>query len=830
MRTFETLRQDLHYAARLLRTNPGFATVAILSLTLGIGANTAIFQLLDAVRLRTLPVKDPQELAFVRISNRHWTSGRFNGWYSWLTNPQWEQIRDQQQAFSSIFAFGGERLNLARGGEAHFANVMWVSGEAFSTLGVPAMLGRVLNASDDRRGCPAPAAVISYGFWQRQFGGNRSALGSTLWLEGHAFDIVGVTPANFFGIDVGRYYDVAIPICSEPIVNGEYSQVDKRRDWWLGIMGRLKPGWNLEKATAQLAAISPAVFEATIPSEYDADGIKHYREYKLEAIPGATGTSSLRREYEDPLWLLLGIAALVLLIACANLANLILARASARQAEIAVRLALGASRARLIRQLLSESLMMSIIGAVCGALLAQILTRFLVSFLSTGGSQVFVNLAVDWRILGFTAALAMLTCMLFGLTPALRATSVAPNQVMNTASRGLTSSRERFGLRRALVVSQIALSLVLVAGALLFVRSLRNLTSVDAGFSQAGILIVDVDFSKFYVAKDQRNEYKRQILEGTAAVPGIEDAALVALAPISGNGWGQTVVLNGQEKGGSDLNRVSPGYFRTMGTPLIAGRDFNSEDTATSPQVAIVNQAFEKKYLGGNALGKTFKLDHNVGEPDPTYEVVGVVKNSKYYDMREHFRPIGFFPQAQDWRPDQFTEIVIRSGVPFETLTPAIKRRMAEINPEISIDFHVFKTQIRDGLLRERLMAALSGFFGGLAGLLAVIGLYGVVAYMVARRTNEIGIRMALGATPENVLSMILREAGTLLGFGLASGAIVMIPASRTAKAMLFGLKPYDPATLVFAVVGLGAVAIAASYIPARRAAALQPMTALREE
>jgi predicted permease len=424
----------------------------------------------------------------------------------------------------------------------------------------------------------------------------------------------------------------------------------------------------------------------------------------------------------------------------------------------------------------------------------------------------------------------MLTCVLFGLAPALRATGIAPSQVMNASGRGLTWSRERFGFRRALVVSQIALSLVLVAGALLFVRSLRNLLTLDPGFSQSGILIVNVDFSKFNVPKDQREDYKRQTLERATAVPGVDSGALAEIVPVSGNGWNQSIMLDGEQKGLSVLNRVSPGYFRTIGTPLIAGRDFSQQDTATSPKVAIVNEAFAKKYLGVNAIGKTFKMDHGVGDPDPTYEVVGVTKNAKYSDMREDFQPGGFFPEAQDPRPDQFTQIMIRSDVPFETLRDSIKRNLAELNPAIAIDFHVFKTQIRDGLLRERLMATLSGFFGLLAGVLAIIGLYGVISYMVARRTSEIGVRMALGATPQNVLNMILGEAGVLLAIGLATGTIITAAATRTAKAMLYGLKPYDPATLAMAVIGLALVAVAASYIPAHRAARLQPMIALREE
>ena len=825
-----SFRQDMRYGARLLKSNPGFAAVAILSLALGIGANTAIFQLLDAVRMRTLPVKDPQELAFVQITNRTWTTGSMNGWYSWLTNPMWEQIRDRQQGFSSIFAFGGERLNLAKGGEARYANTVFVSGDIFNTLSVPPLLGRVFTTGDDQRGCGSPGAVISYGFWQREFGGNPSAVGRTLTLEGHPFDVIGVTPASFYGVDVGRTWDVMVPICAEPLVFAEYSRLLKKHHYWVGVMGRLKPGWDLKRATAQLEAVSPSLFGAVVPEVYDSEAAKKFVQYKLGALPAANGTSALRRAYESPLWLLLGIAGLVLLIACANLANLILARASAREREIAVRLALGASRSRLIRQLLSESLLLAVAGAIGGAVLAQIVSRLLVRYISTTGRTIVVDLGMDWRLLGFTAALAMLTCILFGLTPALRSTRMSPAAVMNAGGRGLTATRERFGVRRILVVSQIALSLVLVAGALLFVRTLRNLLTVDAGFQQTGILIVDVDFSKFDVPKDQRELYKQQILDRVRAVPGVESAALVDNVPVSGNSWNQNVLVAGKRVGDSLLNRVSPGYFRTMGTPMIAGRDFDERDTATSPPVAIVDEEFARKYFGGDAIGKTFQLDNYAGEARPVYQIVGVVKNTKYRDLREEDHQIGYFPQMQDPHPDQFADVVIRSTAPFESLTGSVKRAFDDINPMISIDFHVFETQVKDGLLRERLMATLSGFFGILAGILATVGLYGVISYMVARRTSEIGIRMALGATPGRVLALVMREAALLLAVGLTIGAAVTAVAARTTKSLLFGLKPYDPVTLAVAIAALALVAAAASLVPARRAAVLEPMQALREE
>jgi putative ABC transport system permease protein len=824
------LLQDIRHGLRLLLLNPGFALVAILSLALGIGANTAIFQLLDAVRLRSLPVQHPEQLAIVKIGNRDNASGSFSSRYSHVTNPQWEQIRAQQQGFSGIFAWSPEQMNLARGGEIRMANVLWVSGDFFDVLGVKPEVGRLLNATDDRRGCSG-AAVVSDAFWRREYGASPAALQKPLNLDGHPFDIVGVTPAQFFGVEVGRTFDIAIPLCVDPILRGEYARQDGRSDWWLALMGRLKPGWTLERATAQLDAISPALFQATLPQRFQADDAKYYLAYKLKAFPAENGFSELRSDYSNPLWMLLAIAGLVLLIACANLANLMLARASAREKEIAVRLALGASRGRLIRQLLSESLLLACAGAIAGILLARVLSSVLVAMISTQSDTMFLDLAPDYRVLGFTAALAVFTCILFGLAPALRATKSNPASAMRASGRGLTANRERFGLRRVLVVTQVALSLVLLVGALLFVGSLRNLMSVDAGFRQDGILIANLGFGSLKVPTDRRVEYRRQLVEKIRAIPGVVSAAHTNIRPLSGSGWNQSIHIDGKKKGGSQLTRVTPGYFATLNTPLVAGRDFDDHDVKAGLQVAIVNEAFAKKYFdGANPIGKRFGFEGDKGETPPVFEVVGVVKNTKYYELREDFKPIAFFPDAQDNRPGPYANVVVRADVPLAALIPAIKRTVAEASPDIDVDFHPFKTTILDGLLQERLMATLSGFFGALAAVLAVIGLYGVISYMVARRTNEIGIRMALGADGRGIVRLILREAVLLLSIGLAVGVGLSLATARTASSMLFGLKPYDPATLAFAIATLAVVAIAASYIPARRAAGVDPMVALREE
>jgi putative ABC transport system permease protein len=826
----ETLWQDLRYALRLLRLNPGFTLVAIASLALGIGANTAMFQLLDAVGLRALPVRDPSALAIVKIQDRSKGCCTFNTKYPDLTTAIWEHIRDRQQAFSGLAAWGGYQFNLTYGGELRLAQTLMVNGDFFQVLGVAPAQGRLLSAADDERGCAVPRAVISNGFWQGQFGAQPDAVGKTLMLEGHKFEIIGVTPPQFSGLDVGRSFDVAIPTCAEPLVQGQYSVIDKPWGWWLAITGRLKPGWTVEKASAHLGAISEGIFADTVPARFDPEMAKIYRNYKLVALPGEQGYSDLRTDFAPALQILLAITGLVLLIACANLANLMLARASARSREFAIRLAVGASRGRLIRQLLAESLLLSLAGAAAGALVASTLNSRLVSFLNTRNGTAYLDLAPDWRILGFTAGVAILTSLFFGLAPALRATRTSPGVVMKASSRGLTAGPERFGLRRLLVVTQVALSLVLMVGALLFVRSFRNLLSIDAGFRADGVIEADVDFSKLKLAAAATHQFDQELLRRLQAVPGVVSAAHIDIMPLSGSTWSQPVTVDHQKTESIKLAHISPGYFRTMRTPLLAGRDFNDRDTLSSPGVAIVNQSFARKYMGGDAVGKSFTMPRGVKEVVTQYQVVGVVGDSKYNSIREQFAPAAYLANAQEPEPDAYLPVVLHTTLAPAALIPALKRAIGEINPGVSYEFHIFRDEVRDTLQREHLMATLSGFFGVLAALLATIGLYGVMSYTVARRKNEIGIRLALGAARRDVIGMVLREAALLLGVGLAAGTALAFGAAQAADALLFGLKPSDPLTFAFSIGLLAAVAIAASWLPALRAANLDPTSALREE
>jgi putative ABC transport system permease protein len=831
---FADFWQDLRFGGRVLRKQPGFTAVALLTLTLGVGANTALFQLLDAVRLRALPVPEPQQLAEVRITDMKGARGNFASWHPALTNPVWEQVRDRQQAFNGVFAWGADDFNLGTGSDAHLAHGLWVSGDFFQVLGVRPELGRVFDASDDRRGCASAGAVISHQFWQREFGGEPSVVGKRLSLDDHTVEIVGVTPASFFGPEVGRSYDVAVPICAEAILRGKDNRLDLGVSWWLIVMGRLKPGWTIEQATSQLNSISPGIFETTLSPKYPAESVQKYLGFKLAAYPAASGISQVRETYESPLWLLLGIAGLVLLIACANLANLLLARASAREREIAVRLALGASRARIVRQLLAESLLLAVAGSVIGAIFAGYLGEFLVSFLSTKEDQLFVDLRADWLVLGFTTGMAILTCVLFGLTPALRATRVAPGAAMKTSGRGLTAGRERFSLRRALVVVQVALSLVLVVGALLFSRSLAKLLAADVGFRQEGVLIAQVDSSRMNLPSESRLSFKRDLLARIRAVPGVSSAATAAIIPLSGNGWFNYIWMDGTDaatKKGVARNRISSDYFKTLNTPLLAGRDFDEHDTASSPKVAIVSEEFARQLANGeNPVGKSFWVETTPNDPQTRYEIVGLVKSTKYDNVREDFQPVAYFPLSQSPLPGQFDQILINSNAPLATLTEGVKRAVAEVSPQSTINFQVLREQIQNSLMRDRLLATLSGFFGALALVLACVGLYGIMSYGVAGRTNEIGIRMALGAQISDVRRMILRETLTLVLFGIGVGLPAAFLATRFTSTLLFGLTPTDPLSIALAAITMCAVALLAGYIPARRASRVDPMVALRYE
>jgi putative ABC transport system permease protein len=831
----DTLWQDLRYAIRVLRLNPGFAAVAVLSLGLGIGANTAIFQLIDAVRLRTLPVADPGALVDLNINSRG-RSGNFNGPFPRFTNPIYEQLRDRQQVFSGLAAWGGGPFNLATSGEARYARGLWVSGNFFDVLGVRAVAGRLVTPADDQRGCASPGAVVSHAFWQRELGGAPAAIGRPLVLNGQAFDVMGVTPPGFFGVEVGRSFDVALPLCADALfATDRRGRLDVRHAWWLALIGRLGPGRSLEQADRHLRGLARGVFAATEPPSFHPDRAKQYLASSLTVAPASTGVSALRRQFGEPLVLLLAVTGLVLLIACANLASLLLARASAREQEMAVRLAIGASRRRLIRQLLVESLLLATLGAALGLVVAQVVSGGLVAALSTGGSRIFVDLPLDWRVAGFTAALACLTCLLFGVAPALRATRTAPAAAIRAEGRGVTAGREGFGLRRTLVVGQIALSVVLLLGALLFVRTLYNLMTVDTGVVADGVLVAEFDLSRMNATPEQLSHVQRTLIERAGAIPGVEIADRADIVPMSGNFWNESLRIDatGADRAPTpaiNFSRVGPAYFAALGIPFVSGRNFNAGDLPTTGRVALVNQAFVRKHLkGASPAGARFQVTDE-GDAAPAYQIVGVVRDTKYDDLREEFGPIVYVPASQETSADPDRQIVLRSRLPSDRVFPPLIRAAAEVHPAIGLDVYVLRRAFHDTLTRERLMALLAGIFGVLATFMATLGLYGVMSYMVACRRHEIGIRLALGAEARDVVRMMLRETTRLLVIGLTIGAGLALVAGRAARGLLFGLEPSDATTLGIALAVLAAAILLAGYAPAARASRLDPLTALRQD
>jgi predicted permease len=826
----DTLWQDVKYAARLLKRDRGFAIAAILSLALGIGANSSIFQLLNAVRLRSLPVDAPQQLVAIHFPSGSKLSGSFSSRHSHLSYPLVEQLRGQDFGgiFSGMFAWSSGELNSATGGEVKNVDTLWVSGDMFDVLGLRPSIGRLIAPADDYKGCAAPAAVISYAYWQRAYGGLPSVLQQTVRLEGHQFDIIGVTPPDFFGLDVGRRFDVAVPLCADPMLNTS-NRMETRSAFWLSAIGRLRSDRTVDQATAQLRAVSPGIMAATVPEWYTAEGATDYRDNKLAARQVQSGLSDVRDQFGKPLVVLLAATGLVLLIACANLANLLLARSSARQKELAIRLAIGASRKRIVGQLLVESLLLSAIGTLLAVGVARGLTAVLVAQLAAGMGSLFLDLSWNIPVFAFTAGVALLACLLFGLAPAIKATALSPSIALKAGGRGLTEIRERFGLRRVLVVAQVALSLVLLLGALLFTRTLYNVLTIDAGFDQRLIYATFRHGSLRSEDPIRQHMIRADLQQQLSAIPGVASVALATNAPLGNSWWNEFVIVDSsKEKMFANFTVVGDNYFETLGIPIVKGRGFTAQDALGSPLVAVVNEAFARKaFPNGDPIGHTWILET---QPDKPTLIIGVSRDTKYGEIKDDFQPMVHLSENQDTEARYSVRLVVRPGGDIDGLLPAITRRVAEVNPQINVQLRVLSQSVSEGLTRERLMAALSGAFGTLAALLAAVGLYGVMSYTVTRRSNELGIRLALGAGRGQVLRMVLREASLLIAIGLVIGSALGLGASHLAESLLFGLTANDAVTITAALTLLAVIGLGASYLPARRASRLDPVRVLRDE
>jgi putative ABC transport system permease protein len=830
---FNSFWRDVRFAIRLLRKTPLITSIALFSLALGIGANTAIFSLIDAVMLRMLPVPNPEQLALIKFRSPVADHLRQSA-----TNPLWEQVRDHQDAFSGVIAWSPETFDLADGGEVNDVHGIYASGSYFTMLGVRPAAGRLMVASDDVRNC-GRVAVLSYGFWQARYAGAQSAIGSTIRLNGYSFPIVGVAQQGFFGTEIGVPLDVAIPICAEGILDGSNSMLDERSAWWLQMMGRLKPGVSVEQADARMKVIAPELFDAVVPQDYNAKQAALFRSNEFFVLPGDTGTGgiySLRERYRQPLEILMFVVGLVLLIACANIASLLLARSAARQKEIAVRLSLGASRGRLIRQVLTESVVLSGAGAILGIFFAQWGSALMVRLVSTQTSQVFLDLQMDGRVLGFTIAVTVMCGLLFGILPALRGTRVDAMSAMKEGQAQASGGRSHSSAVRWIVGAQVALSLILLIGTGLFVRTFANLMTLNAGFDVNNVLMVQTNVHNAGLPEAALAPLYGQMLAKLEAIPGVVSASQCWMTPLSGGGWDQDVSVPGYQAPEGveplvDLNWVTPAFFRTMRTPLLEGRAFDSRDTATSTPVIVINQLLAETYFPKqNPIGKHLVFASGRMFGAAPLEIVGVVQNAKYLSLGEDFTATAYIPLAQAGYVAEKTAFEIRTGMTPGALIPAVRDAMGGVNKLASLQFVTLKQEAEDSVTQEHLLAVLSGFFGGLALLLTAIGLYGVMAYVVTQRTHEIGIRMALGARQGSILRLVMRDAAIVVAAGVAVGLLGSIWIMRLVKGLLFGLTPNDPWTTALAILAMTAAALVATYVPARRAMGVDPMVALRYE
>jgi putative ABC transport system permease protein len=825
------LRQDLRFAFRMLRKNPGFTAVAVLTLALGIGANTAIFTLMDAVLLRRLPVEQPEqliELMTVYGGGAAYLDGKSFNSFSY---PALQHLRQHNRSLSGLIASSNGRFYcVVDGAPPERVAGQYVTGDFFSVLGVSSVAGRTITPDDDRFGAPNPVAVISDGYWARRFGRSPAVLGKSILVEKVPLTIVGVIPEKFFGTQIGRRVDLWAPLSTEPLMR-QPSWTASAGPKWLQLVGRLKPEVSLEQARADLETqFRLAVVEAELALNLTPEVRQGALNLKLKVEPAGNGLSDLRRQFSKPLAVLMIIVGLVLLIACANLANLLLARAAVRQREIAVRLALGAGRARLIRQLLTESLLLALIGAAAGLLLADAGTQYLLKLLASGRSPVLLDVQPDARLFVFTGSLSVLTVLLFGLAPALRASKTDLIPVLKEGGRGAEAGGSRQRLSRGLIVIQIALSLVLLVGAGLFLRTLRNLHSIDLGFERENVLLVKLDPSHSGYTPEKMRGLLMGVLERLQAIPGVRSASLSWNPPIAGGGSSRTVSVEGRAPGPEAdreiyVNWTAPRYFETLGVPLIAGRDFGPRDTQGAPRVVLINQTMARLFFGGaNPVGQRIRVEDN-----DIREVVGVVGDSHYLEIREKIAPTLYLNTFQEQRPG--SEFAIRtSGDPIATI-PAVRREIENQVAGVAIgSIRTLAGQADAWLLQERLVALLSSCFGGLALFIAAVGLYGVLSYSVARRTQEIGIRMALGAQRFDVMAMILKGILRLVCLGLVIGIPLSLILGRFVADLLYGITPADPLTIAVGALVLTIVALLAGYLPARRASQVDPMEALRHE
>jgi len=828
--------QDLRFGLRTLRKNPAFTAIAVLTLALGIGANTAIFSLLNAVLLRPLPVEKPGELVLLGRGRAGGSTDDFvsTELYSYAF---YHQVQQKNQVFSDLSAMLSVSLGMhglvAGRTEMELLHVQLVSGTYFRMLGVKPWLGRSLTETEDEPAGGHPVALVSYSWWDRRFARDAAIVGKTVTLGSTVYTIVGVAPPGFFGTAVGESPDVWIPLSMEKQVSPGWNGLDNKWFESLYILGRLKTGVTIGQARARVNLLANQIWRdyagATLTKQQEDD----LRHAQIELTSIEHGLPHIRYGAETPLQILMAVVGLVLLIVCANLANLLLARATTREREIAVRMSLGANRGRLVRQLLTESLVLALAGATLGLIFAGWAGHVLVAMVPHGEEPLLLNVAPDARVLGFTLLVSLATALLCGLAPALRATRIALGSSLKEA-RGSVASTRRTRLAKALIVSQVALSLVLLIGAGLFLRTLVNLSNVDTGFNKENVLLFGIDPPAVGYKEDLRLVgLYQQIEQRVSALPGVR-AESISFFTFDQGEWTDPVSVIGRTPTREDdmsatYNVVGPGYFATMGIPLLLGRAFGQEDTGASPKVAVINETFTRWYLpGGSPIGKHFGIG---GDPKHSndIEVVGVVKDAKYQNLGERPFPAAYIPYTQ--HVQYLNDFEVRyTGKP-EVIISEVRQAIGQIDHTLPVAYSgTLIQQVNRSLAGQSLIAQLSTFFGMLAAFLACIGIYGRAAYAVTRRTNEIGLRMALGAESSGVLWMVMRESLTLAALGVAIGIPVSLAAARVIESVLYGLKTTDPGTIALAALVMIAVAALAAYLPARRASKVDPMVALRYE
>jgi predicted permease len=822
----ETTLKDLRYGMRMLRRSPGFTAVAVLSIALGIGANVAIFSLIYALFLRWLPVPNPQDLMQVNIV----IDGKSSDSFSY---PVIKALAERKDVFANLGGFSGNTFTVGPPSAPVLTQGAWVSGGFFPALEIQPIAGRLLGPEDDRPGAPL-VVVISNRYWERNFHRDPRAIGSSLPVEGHSAVIVGVTPPGFTGATVGENPDLSMTFQALPQLFPDRAGLLNAGNQFNRIVARLAPSLTLKQARARLRAIWPAMASVSVSPKTPAKRRKAILASILDLAPGGTGWTPLRNQYAKPLYILMCISGLVLLVACANVANLLLARSTVRRREIAIRLAMGAGRGRVMRQLLVESLILALMGAAVGLLFARFGSRFLLLSVSSSSRIIPLDIGLNGEVLGFTIGIAALVALLFGLVPAFRATSADPGSALKSHEGTFSPSGGR--LAAGLVSGQVALSLLLMVGAGLFIRTLQNLEAIDPGFRDEGVLLLDVDGRRMVKPGAQHDarltSFYREGIQTIAALKGVQAVSVSNFTPVSGGFWSQNVLVNGQpvSEEAPVFFAVSPGYFATLSIPLLAGRDFTAHDVTGAPPVVIVSQEFVRRFMqAGHPIGQHVSVaDSRLYQG---MEIVGVAANSVPYSLRESPRPCVFVPFFQ---PPQgamgFGTFEIKVAGSLRAVSAAVEKIMQTRAPGLPLKVRSFSAQVEDSMRREIVMAQIAGFFGVLALVLATVGLYGLLAYMVTQRTGEIGIRMALGAGRIHVVRMVLGDAARLMAVGIVLGWLVTWFASRVTSSLLYGVKPTDPFTMTVSVLVLAVAGLAAGFIPAYRAAHVEPMVALKYE